>query len=230
VIEAIVLAGGFGTRLREAVPDVPKPMAPIAGKPFLEVLLSSLADKGFKRIILSLGFMAETISSHFGERYADMELVYVVEETPLGTGGAVRLAMTQCRADHIYVFNGDTYVDLEVDQVEHLWQLQYNAIIVGRKVPDTGRYGRLLVSDGLVCGFREKGDTGPGLINAGCYVLSTNQLDDWPVNTPFSLESDYFVQAVAVEAVDFFETSGLFIDIGIPEDFNLAQTLLAGNV
>ena len=229
-MEAIVLAGGFGTRLCEAVPDVPKPMAPIAGRPFLEILLSSLARKGFKRIILSLGFMAKTISSHFGKRYAGMELAYVVEESPLGTGGAVRLAMPQCEADHVYVFNGDTYVDLEMEQVERLWQARRNAIIVGREVPDARRYGRLLVSDGLVCGFREKGDTGSGLINAGCYVLSTSQLDDWPVNTPFSLESDYLVRTVAVDSVDFFETSGLFIDIGIPEDFRLAQTLLAGKV
>jgi D-glycero-alpha-D-manno-heptose 1-phosphate guanylyltransferase len=226
-VEAIILAGGFGTRLRQVVPDLPKPMAPISGKPFLEILLEMLARKGFKRVILSLGFMAETISSYFGDNFAGMELDYVVEESPLGTGGAVRLAMTQCRGDHVFIFNGDTFLDLEVEQVERLWQLQHHTIIVGREVPDTARYGRLLVIEGLVCGFSEKGVTGPGMINAGCYVLGTNQLNVWPLHTPFSLETDYLVRAVTSAPVGFFKTTGLFIDIGVPEDFNRAQTLLA---
>ena len=114
-MEAIVLAGGFGTRLRQVVTDVPKSMAPIAGRPFLEILLGSLARKGFQRIVLSLGFMAEKISDHFGTHFAGLELAYVVEETPLGTGGAVRLASTACTQDHVFVLNGDTYVDLEAD-------------------------------------------------------------------------------------------------------------------
>ena len=87
-MEAIVLAGGFGTRLRQVVTDVPKPMAPVAGRPFLEILLGLLAQKGFSRAVLSLGFMAEKISSHFGSRFAGLELAYVMEDTPLGTGGA----------------------------------------------------------------------------------------------------------------------------------------------
>ena len=105
-MEAIVLAGGFGTRLRPIVTDVPKPMAPIAGRPFLEILLKALARRGCQRVILSLGFMAERISSHFGGWYAGMEVVYAVEDRPLGTGGGVRLAMEQMATDHIFVFNG----------------------------------------------------------------------------------------------------------------------------
>jgi D-glycero-alpha-D-manno-heptose 1-phosphate guanylyltransferase len=229
-MEAIILAGGFGTRLREAVPDLPKSMAPIAGRPFLEILLGSLARKGFNRVILSLGFRAETISSHFGENFAGMELAYAVEQKPLGTGGGVRLAMTQCKTDHVFVFNGDTFIDLEVAQVERLWQSRQHAIIVGREVPDTSRYGRLLIFDGHVCGFTEKGMSGPGLINAGCYVFGTHQLDKWPPRTPFSLETDYLVQAVTIEPIDAFETHGLFVDIGTPEDFQRAQILLASHV
>lgn len=225
-MEAIVLAGGFGTRLRAVVPNLPKPMAPIGGRPFLEILLGSLARKGFRRAILSLGFMAETVSSHFGERFVGMELAYVVEDSPLGTGGAIRLAMTRCSGDHVFVFNGDTFVDLEVESVEDLWQTKHHAIIVGRQVPDTARYGRLRVSDGRVRGFSEKGVAGPGQINAGCYVFGTRQLDAWPLNEPFSLESEFLAKLVATEQVDFFETSGLFIDIGIPEDFLRAQELL----
>ena len=101
-MEGLVLAGGFGTRLREVVPDLPKPMAPIAGRPFLEILLSTLARKGFTRVVLSLGFMAEKIIAHFGESDAGMHLVYEVESRPLGTGGAIRAALTRCESDHIF--------------------------------------------------------------------------------------------------------------------------------
>ena len=93
-MEAIVLAGGLGTRLREIVPDLPKSMAPIAGRPFLEILLASLSRKGFIRVVLSVGFMAEKISGYFGDRFGNLELIYVVEREPLGTGGAVRLGMS----------------------------------------------------------------------------------------------------------------------------------------
>lgn len=227
-MEAIVLAGGFGTRLREVVPDVPKPMAPIAGRPFLEILLSALSCKGFKRVVLSLGFMADKISSHFGAQFAGMDLSYVVEERPLGTGGAVRLSLSHCHQDHVYIFNGDTFLDLDIGALEQHWQLHQLPIIVGRKVADTARYGRLLVAEGRVQGFSEKGQAGPGLINAGCYVLGRNQLDSFPLNTQFSLEADYLASAVTIQPFDLFSTDGQFIDIGIPEDFKLAQSLLAG--
>ena len=94
-MEAIVLAGGVGTRLRQVVPDLPKPMAPVAGRPFLEILLYFLARKGFTRVVLSLGFMADKVVAHFGDQFAGMELVYEIEHTPLGTGGAVRLGLTR---------------------------------------------------------------------------------------------------------------------------------------
>jgi D-glycero-alpha-D-manno-heptose 1-phosphate guanylyltransferase len=227
-MEAIVLAGGFGTRLRQLVADVPKPMAPIAGKPFLEILLGSLARKGFRRVILSLGFMADNISGHFGEHFAGMDLDYVVEHEPLGTGGAIRLAMDQVKEDHVFVFNGDTFLDLEVDQIEKKWATDHRSLIVSREVPDTARYGRLLVTDGAVRGFSEKGVEGPGLINAGCYVFSRHQLNAFAVGKPFSIEADYLAPAAASGAFDAFVTLGQFIDIGVPEDFILAQTELMG--
>lgn len=226
-MEAVILAGGFGTRLRQFVPDAPKPMAPIGDKPFLEILLGSLATKGFEHVVLSLGYMAEQISSYFGKDFAGIQIDYVVETAPLGTGGAVRLALTQCHEDHVFIFNGDTFLDLEATQVEHQWQVNGQPIIVGKVVPDSARYGRLLVDDGYVCGFTEKGVSGPGLINAGCYVIPTDLLESWPLNQPFSLESEYFAQVVGKAQVQIFETSGLFIDIGVPEDFFRAQSLLA---
>lgn len=227
-MEAIILAGGLGTRLRQVVADVPKPMAPIGGRPFLAILLNVLASKGFRRIILSVGFMAEKISGYFGPSYAGMDLAYVVEDQPLGTGGGVRLAMEQILSDHVFVFNGDTFLDLEVACVEQQWQAQRRPIIVGREVPDTARYGRLLIKDNMAMGFTEKGVSGPGLINAGCYVLSYGQLDSFPVGTPFSLEANFLSAAVEQREFDVFVTVGQFIDIGVPEDFFHAQTKLMG--
>jgi D-glycero-alpha-D-manno-heptose 1-phosphate guanylyltransferase len=226
-MEAVVLAGGLGTRLREAVPEWPKPMAPVAGRPFLEILLSDLAKKGFRRVVLSVGYMAEKIQIHFQQRFAGMDLVYAVESTPLGTGGGVRLALTMCKADFVFVFNGDTYLDLEVGDVADHWRTHHHPIIIGREVADTARYGRLMTSSGLVTGFSEKSISGPGIINAGCYVLEKSALDAFPPNTPFSMETDYLVPLVAKEVVDVFVTSGKFIDIGIPEDFQRAQDELS---
>lgn len=229
-MEGIVLAGGFGTRLREMVPDLPKPMAPVAGRPFLEILLSSLARKGFHRVILSLGYMANKVVAHFGESYAGIELVYQIEPAPLGTGGALRLAMSQCQGDHVFVFNGDTFLDLEVQDLELLWQKQRTPIVVAREVPDTSRYGRLATdSERLrMIGFAEKGATGPGLINAGCYVFPIDLLRDFQPDVPFSLESDFLTQAATKRRFDLFVTHGHFIDIGVPEDYIRAQSELAG--
>ena len=222
-MEAIVLAGGFGTRLKSVVADVPKPMAPVAGRPFLEILLTVMASKGFTRVVLSLGYLADTIVNHFGDRFAGMELVYEIEDTPLGTGGAVRQASEHCSADHVFVFNGDTYLDLEVKEVEALWQRNRTPVIVARAVPDTSRYGRLSLDGEKVIGFAEKGAAGPGLINAGCYVLRADALAAFTPGQPFSLENDFLADAVLADPFDVFVIKGHFIDIGVPEDYARAQ-------
>lgn len=222
-MEAIILAGGFGTRLQHVVKDLPKPMAPIAERPFLEILLRSLAQKGFKRVVLSLGYMADKVVMHFGQQFAGLELIYAIEQKPLGTGGAVREALLQCKTNHVFVFNGDTYLDLEIAAVENHWQIHGNPVIVAREVADTSRYGRLHTADGRVLGFAEKGIAGAGLINAGCYVLPTHILNDFAVVHSFSLETDFLVKAVITQQWDVFLTQGHFIDIGIPEDYARAQ-------
>ena len=227
-MEAIVLAGGFGTRLRQVVQDVPKPMASVAGRPFLEILLAMLAKKGFTRIVLSLGFMSEKIIEHFGDNYLGMELVYEVETQPLGTGGAIRAALTRCEADHVFVFNGDTYLDVEVDELEQLWQSNKNPVIVVREIPDTARFGRVEIRDGRINAFLEKGASGRGLINAGCYILPKNALDDFPLGQVFSLETEFFINYLHNIWFDGFVTQGRFIDIGVPDDYALAQTELVG--
>ena len=228
--EAIVLAGGFGTRLSSVVSDVPKPMAPIAGRPFLELLLGNLARNGFEHVVLSVGYMADAIIDHFGEKWRSLHLHYALEQTPLGTGGAIREAMAHCETHHVYVFNGDTYLGLDCTATETLWAAHAAPIIVGLHVDDTARYGRLETDDDdRILRFLEKeASGGPGLINAGCYVLPRDIVDEFPKTLRFSFETDYLRDAVSRRVFMVHRSHAQFIDIGTPEDYARAQTLLAG--
>ncbi len=227
-MEAVVLSGGLGTRLRDLAPNVPKPMAPICGRPFLEILLAVLAQKQCSRVVLSLGYKAEIVVDHFGDRFAGMELVYEIERTPLGTGGALRRALAQCQSDPVFVLNGDTYLDLEVEEIEAQWRQNLLPIIVAREVSDTARYGRLDTAGNRVVRFVEKGVADRGLINAGAYVFPRGIASEFPGDEVFSLEHDFLAKAVNRSPFEFFVSRGQFIDIGIPEDYARAQVVLAG--
>lgn len=222
-MEAIILAGGLGTRLRDVVVDVPKPMAKVCGRPFLEILLHNLEAKGFDRVILSLGYLADNISGYFGSSFGNLDLYYEVEATPLGTGGALRASLSKCLSNHAFIFNGDTFIDLEVECVEAFWTSHQNPIIVACKVPDMSRYGQLHIESGRVVEFLPKGGVTSGLINAGCYVLPKNILDGYELGLPFSLEADFLVNYVRSNPVELFVSDGRFIDIGVPEDYLRAQ-------
>ena len=227
-MEAIVLAGGFGTRLQTVVPDLPKPMAPVGGRPFLEILLGSLAKKGFGRVLLSLGYRASQIQDYFGASFLGMKLDYVVETTPLGTGGAIRLSLSQCTEDPVFVWNGDSFLDLDVDAALRVWTQTSKPVIIAHRMEDTSRYGRLITQGNQVLGFSEKGVSGSGLINAGCYIFPRAILEDFPAHVPFSLETEFLAHGTRRLDFVFYESIGLFIDIGIPEDYRRAQVLLAG--
>lgn len=225
--EAVILAGGLGTRLREIVPTLPKPMAPVNGKPFLEILLTSLGQKGFEHIVISVGYMAQLIIDYFGDQHQGIKLSYCIEDAPLATGGAARLASEHIVGDHYYVINGDTFLDLDIDSVESRWASHRYPLIVGRYVPDTARYGRLILRDDAVIEIAEKTTSGEGLINAGCYVFARDQLIGYPLNQPFSLEHDYLPVQLSRQKFELFVSNGKFIDIGIPADYFHAQTLLS---
>lgn len=225
--EAVVLAGGFGTRLRTVVADVPKPMAPIGGRPFLELQLSLLERNGFDHVVLAVGYLGETIISHFGDRFGTLRISYNRERTPLGTGGAIAAGLRKCEKDGVFVLNGDTYLDLEFDEVDRLWNSSRRGVIVGIAVADTARYGRLTVHGGLVSGMAEKGTAGPGVINAGYYVLRREQFQGTGLEPPFSMEHDFLAARLPASPFDLFVTSGMFIDIGVPKDYERAQEVLA---
>ena len=228
MLEAVVLAGGFGTRLRAVVPDLPKPMAPVAGRPFLEILLSMLARKGVQRAVLSLGYQADLIVHHFGGRYAGIELVSEIETEPLGTGGALRAALSRCESDAALVVNGDTFLDLELDALAARWLRRRAPLIVGRAVEDTARFGRLDVSGDALLGFAARGAGGPGVINMGHYVLPTALFEgQGALPKSFSFEAGFLALRARELGFEIFVTEGLFIDIGVPEDYARAQRELA---
>ncbi len=228
-MEAIVLAGGLGTRLRNIVSDVPKPMALVAGRPFLELLLSLLRSKGITRAILSIGYMSDSIISHFCQRDIGIDLAYEVESMALGTGGAIRAALRHASDDYVFVFNGDTYLDLEVTEVARMWPGDRTPIVVARTVENTKRFGRLDVVNGRVSRFSESGHEGQGVINAGCYLIPTSIFSELPLPPTFSFERDFLAHRPAL-SLRAFITRGRFIDIGVPEDYYRAQLDLRGLV
>src|SRR5580692_7704434 len=137
LMDAIVLAGGLGTRLRSVVSSVPKPMAPVGGRPFLDLLLESLKSKGITRVILSVGYMSEAIISYFQKSRLGMDLVFEVESSPLGTGGAIAAASQHVNSDCVLVLNGDTYLDLDLATICSMWPGDRTPIVVSRAVEDT---------------------------------------------------------------------------------------------
>ena len=229
-MQAIVLAGGLGTRLRSVVADLPKPMAPVAGRPFLAWILDRLAQAGFDRAVLAVGYRHEVIEQHFGQTYRGVALHYSVEAQPLGTGGALRLAADYVGRWPVFVLNGDTFLDLDYRAMlaAHVKGGKQMSMAVCR-VPDAGRYGALDLLGGHVRGFLEKGRAGPGFINAGTYLLSQAVLERIPRGEPFSFEQQLLVPEVGVIRPAAFATAGLFIDIGVPEDYARAQQLFAAS-
>lgn len=225
-MEAIILAGGMGTRLRSVVPDLPKPMAPVAGRPFLAWVLDRLLDAGFESVVLAVGYKHEAISNHFGECHHSLALQYSVEGPPLGTGGAIRLAADQITQYPVFVLNGDTYLDLDYQVMLAAHQRTRASLSVAVcHVPDVSRYGALELEGDVIQGFQEKGRSGPGYINAGVYLLSADVVKRIPAGETFSFEQQLLVPQVRELRPRAFLTEGRFIDIGIPEDYDRAQRL-----
>ena len=226
--EVIMLVGGFGTRLQTVVPGVPKPLASVAGRPFLAWLLDAYAAAGMRRAILATGYRAEQVREFAGARWNDMEIAYSHEEEPLGTGGAVRQASSLVSGDGVHLINGDTFLRYSpVDLEKACRDAGTMAGVALAEVDEVSRYGAVEIVAGRVSLFSEKGGQGPGLINAGCYFLTVEALSCLPKRAAFSLETGFLhAQAEARQLTAFTATSG-FIDIGVPEDYARAQELFA---
>ena len=227
-MEAIVLAGGLGTRLREVLPDLPKPLAPVAGRPFLTILLRDLSRHGFTTVVLSVGYKHELIRSEFGSAFAGMDIRYAVEDEPLGTGGAIRLAARQCSQPDVFVLNGDSYVELDFAAMASAHRLSGSRLTVCTvSVADARRYGSVLTEGDLIAGFSEKGTAGPGWINAGVYLMAQDLLETLGLPEVFSFERDVLTARMVELRPQAFAVRGSFIDIGIAEDYARAQQLFA---
>jgi D-glycero-alpha-D-manno-heptose 1-phosphate guanylyltransferase len=227
-MEAIVLAGGLGTRLRAVVADVPKPMAPVGGRPFLAFVLDRLVDAGFATAILAVGYRFELIRSHFGDGYRGLRLAYSVEHEPQGTGGALRDALALGSGGETFVVNGDTWLDVDYRAMLSAHKRSEAQLTIAvHRVADVGRYGALELEGNRVRGFREKGESGAGWINGGIYVVGPALRACLRRDGAFSFEQDVLVPAVASIAPLAFRTAGQFIDIGIPDDYARARQILA---
>lgn len=227
--EAIILAGGKGTRLSSIVKDLPKPMASVNGRPFLEYLLDRLSQNGLESIYLSVGYMADKIHEYFGDRYGSLRLIYVRESTPLDTGGGLRKCLAEIQEGYALVLNGDTYSDIDLEAMESLYRISGKTIMGAIRVKDATRYGSLSVINGVLKGFFEKGTSGPGLINVGSYIIGKNELNEFRVDDAFSFERDYLQKAVSTKSIIVCDRCSHFIDIGIPEDYQLAQSFFRGS-
>lgn len=223
-MEAIILAGGFGTRLQSRLNGIPKPMVQVAGRPFLEILVDRLVDSGFDRVILSVGHLANVIQGHFDSAWRGVPIECVVEDSPLGTGGAIRKAMEQISGTSVFVFNGDTWLDVDPAAMDELHQRSHAGITIALShVADTARFGGVELRDGKVVSFIEKGREGAGWINGGVYILSKDF--PWPENLParFSFETDILLPLLPSLNHAVYLSNGKFIDIGVPDDLDRAQ-------
>jgi D-glycero-alpha-D-manno-heptose 1-phosphate guanylyltransferase len=225
ISEAIVLAGGLGTRLRTEVKDVPKPMAPVNEKPFLFYVMNYLVNEGVERIVLSVGYLSEIIEEYFGDHFRGVEVVYVKEESPLGTGGGVLLAMEAIENEQFFLLNGDTFFDARLESIGALLK-QGNCLtaIALKEMTRPDRYGTVELNNQKIEAFNEK-QTGleSGIINAGVYAMDKSVFNLFEVGQKFSLETEILEPLSRAGKLGGLVFDGYFIDIGIPEDYHKAN-------
>ena len=220
-MEAIVLAGGLGTRLRSVVSDLPKCMAPVSGEPFLSYVLEWLGRYGVSRVILSVGYLKEAVMDWVSAREYPFEVSFAVEEEPLGTGGAIRFALSKCRERKVIVVNGDTFFPVDLDAIP----FDSRITVALKPMKDFDRYGAVTITpNGTVAAFHEKEPVKEGLINGGVYALNGLDLSSFPEK--FSFEKDVLEPMSAKGKVGGWVSDRYFLDIGVPEDYARAQTEL----
>jgi D-glycero-alpha-D-manno-heptose 1-phosphate guanylyltransferase len=222
--EAIVLAGGLGTRLRSSVADLPKVMAPVAGKPFLHYIITNLIKKGIRKIILSTGYRHEIIEEFIHHSSYDASFVISNETEPLGTGGGIKLAMQHAAAENIFIINGDSYFDIDLQKLlhEHL-ELNADITLALKPMQNFDRYGTVDLDQSRIISFNEKKFCANGLINAGVYILKKRSFSVLDLPEKFSFEKDVFEERLDTLNISGIVFTDYFIDIGIPEDYEKAQ-------
>lgn len=223
--EVIILAGGLGTRLRSAVPDLPKCMAPVAGRPFLYYVINYLRMQGIEKIIFSLGYMHKVILDWLANEFAGLDYDYVIEQEPLGTGGAIQFALQKATAEHVFVANGDTLFKFNAAaQLERHLQNNAECTLALKPMQHFDRYGLVALDNAHhITRFKEKQYYESGLINAGLYLIKKQAFLERGFPEKFSFEKDYLEKFVEAGCFSGISNNTYFIDIGIPEDYNRAQ-------
>jgi D-glycero-alpha-D-manno-heptose 1-phosphate guanylyltransferase len=225
---AIILAGGLGTRIKDTVPNLPKPMAPINGRPFLEYQIDYLIQQGITKIILSVGYLKEAIINHFGNQYKKASIEYSIESSPLGTGGALMLALKN-QTEPVLVINGDTFFEIDLMELAKLHHVNNSKLTIAlfRTDPIKRYMGIEIGNNGEILTLKMSSNA--SLINGGIYLIEPFFFDslDFETGKKFSFEDDILVKIVE-NGDNLFgkEFAGLFIDIGIPDDYYRAQELL----
>jgi D-glycero-alpha-D-manno-heptose 1-phosphate guanylyltransferase len=227
--EAVILAGGFGTRLKSMVNDIPKSMAPVKDLPFLSYLLEQLQNFGFKKVVLATGYKSEVIESYFGSAYKNIKLFYSIEKEPLGTGGAISEASGFIEKDNFFVLNGDTFFEVSFKAMGELFIKDQSELMIALKpMINFDRYGTVVTRGNRIISFNEKKFAETGLINGRIYLLNKKWLNK---NTPgkvYSFEKDILEKVENRQNIGYYISDGYFIDIGIPEDYMRASEELPG--
>ena len=230
-IIAAILAGGFGTRLRPVVSNEPKVLATVCHRPFIYFILDQLIAAKIEFAVLCIGYLGEKIRSILGGKYRSLHLEYSHETKPLGTAGALRLALPLFGSNPVMVMNGDSYfgADLEKFYNQHHMKKSTASLMLAQ-VSDTRRYGRVkLAQDGTITRFEEKGKSSSGgWINAGIYLLEPCAIESIPEYRPVSLETEMFPQWIGKRLYGF-SSDGRFIDIGTPSAYTAAQEFFKRN-
>jgi Nucleoside-diphosphate-sugar pyrophosphorylase involved in lipopolysaccharide biosynthesis/translation initiation factor 2B, gamma/epsilon subunits (eIF-2Bgamma/eIF-2Bepsilon) len=227
-MEAVILAGGMGTRLAKAVPDVPKPMAPIDGKPFLWYLLKWLIRFPVSKLILSTGYKTDTIMNFFGDSFMGIPVEYAIEGEPLGTGGGLMLAVGKVSEPDFLVINGDTYFPVDLREFYSFHTIHSAFITVAlKRMKDFSRYGAVECSDGKILQFHEKKLCHDGFINGGIYAINRMWLISQHFPEIFSLEKEILEKRAGTGDLRCLIFNAPFLDIGIPEEYNRASDVLS---
>lgn len=218
-MEAIILAGGFGTRLQSVVSDVPKPMAPINGKPFLEYILLYLKKYGINKVVLAVSYKKDIIKNYFKDSFSGIKIIYSEENEPLGTGGAIKQALENIERSNVYVLNGDTFFDFNISNMS----IKNSKIQIAlKKMYNFDRYGSIDIDAlGIIKEFHEKQYTASGYINTGTYLINKDLFKDFNLNINFSFES-FLEKNANFLNIETIIDDEYFIDIGIPSDYYLA--------
>jgi D-glycero-alpha-D-manno-heptose 1-phosphate guanylyltransferase len=224
ITEAAILVGGLGTRLKSVVSDLPKPMADVAGRPFLAYVLDYCKHQNIRRVVLCAGYKHEIIMDYFGHSYNGLELLYSIEDEPLGTGGALLKGLSLLNSPVVAFLNGDSICKVNIPEMANFYNKNHaDMVLAVKKMHRFDRYGTVGLDQNRITKFEEKKPLDEGFINVGVMLINSEIVKKLAPTQKFSFEKDILEKHTNSLNLYAFESQDYFIDIGIPEDYALAQ-------